>query len=54
MPAATESFSGAPLAATLRAASVDGGVTPWSMSETRIALSMRPMARDGSSPISSR
>ena len=35
-------------------ASVDGGVAPWSMNETRIASIRRPIAGDGTSPISSR
>ena len=54
MPAATQSLSGAPDVATLRAASVDGGVTPWSIDEMSTAFSMRPIAGVGSSPISSR
>ena len=54
MPAATQSLSGAPVVATLRAASVDGGVTPWSSEETSTAFSIRPIAGVGSSPISSR
>jgi hypothetical protein len=47
-------LSGAPVVATLRAASVDGGVTPWSTDETSTAFSMRPIAGVGSSPISRR
>ena len=54
MPAATQSLSGAPDVATFRAASVDGGVTPWSIDDTSTAFSIRPIAGVGSSPISSR
>ena len=36
-----------PGVATLRAASVDGGVTPWSMDDTSIASSIRPIAGVG-------
>ena len=54
IPAATQSFSGAPVVATLRAASVDGGVTPWSTDDTSTAFSIRPIAGVGSSPISRR
>src|SRR6476661_7758778 len=51
MPAATQSFSGAPEVATFLAASVDGGVTPWSSDDTSTAFSMRPIAGGGSSPM---
>src|SRR5437764_12112934 len=54
MPAATQSFSGAPDVATLRAASVDGGITPWSSDETSTAFSIRPIDGVGSSPINNR
>ena len=54
MPAATQSLSGAPEVATVRAARVEGGVRPWSIDETRMAANMRPTAGGGSSPISSR
>jgi hypothetical protein len=40
--------------AVLRAASVDGGVAPWSMKETSIASISRPMPGDGTSPMKSR
>ena len=46
-PAATHARSGAPVVAVLRAASVDGGVAPWSMNDTRIASISRPMPGDG-------
>jgi hypothetical protein len=49
-PAATEARRGAPVVATWRAASVDGGVTPWSIDETRAAPNRRPIDGDGSSP----
>src|SRR5262249_60189418 len=50
-PAATQSFIGEPEVGEFLAASVDGGVTPWSSDDTRIALNMRPIAGVGSSPI---
>jgi hypothetical protein len=39
---------------TLRVASVDGGVAPWSRNETSIASMSRPMDGVGSSPVKSR
>jgi hypothetical protein len=53
-PAATQARSGAPVVAVFRAASVDGGVMPWSMNDTRIASIKLPIDGDGTSPISSR
>ncbi len=41
-PAATEALNDAPVDATVRATRVEGGVTPWSTLETRIASMSRP------------
>ncbi len=49
-PAATQARRGAPLVATLRAAMVEGGVTPWSIDETSAALNSFPIVGVGSSP----
>ena len=46
--------SGAPVVATLRAASVEGGVTPWSSDDTSTAPNSLPIDGVGSSPRSSR
>ena len=49
-PDATATRSFAPLVATWRVASVDGGVTPWSIDATRAAANSLPMVGEGSSP----
>ena len=53
-PAATHARNAAPVVAVLRAASVEGGVAPWSMNDTSTASISRPRAGDGTSPISSK
>ena len=50
-PEATHERKRAPVVATLRAASVEGGVTPWSIEATSTAPNSRPMVGDGSSPL---
>ena len=54
IPAATHARNAAPVVAVLRAASVEGGVAPWSMNDTSTASISRPRAGDGTSPISSK
>jgi len=50
----TQARSGAPAVAVFRAASVDGGVAPWSMNDTSMASISRPIPGVGHSPISRR
>jgi hypothetical protein len=53
-PAATVFRSGAPVLATVRAASVEGGVAPWSTDDTSSASRIFPIDAVGNSPTSSR
>ncbi len=53
-PAAADVRIGAPVVATFRAASVEGGVAPWSMDETSSASMSRPTDGEGTSPLSSK
>ena len=50
-PAATLARIRAPVVATFRAASVDGGVTPWSIEATRAAPNSFPIVGVGISPL---
>src|SRR5436853_1565224 len=51
MPAATDALNEAPVDAVVRAANALGGVTPWSIDETRIASIKRATAGFGNSPV---
>src|SRR5207253_10425617 len=54
MPAATAALNDAPVDAVVRAANALGGVTPWSIDETRIASIKRATAGFGNSPVNTK